>query len=32
MDVPVVTNCGDFAGLDGPSDPEQCEPDPAAEH
>ena len=24
MDVPVVPNCGDFAGLDGPSDEEAC--------
>jgi hypothetical protein len=27
MDIPVVTNCGNFAGLDGPSDPAQCEPE-----
>ena len=27
MDVHVITNCGDFEGLDGPSDPEQCEPE-----
>jgi hypothetical protein len=33
MDVPVVTNCGDFEGLDGPSSPEQCEAEtPPAEH
>jgi hypothetical protein len=33
MDVHVVTNCGDFGGLDGPEDPEQCEaPEPAVEH
>ena len=33
MDVPVVTNCGDFEGLDGPADPEQCEaPEPGREH
>jgi hypothetical protein len=33
MDVHVVTNCGDFAGLDGPEDAEQCEaPEPAVEH
>lgn len=24
MDVPVVTNCGDFAGLDGPADEKAC--------
>jgi hypothetical protein len=24
MEVPVVPNCGDFAGLDGPSDEEAC--------
>jgi hypothetical protein len=27
VDVPVVTNCGDFAGLDGPSDEAACEPE-----
>lgn len=27
LDVPVVTNCGDFAGLDGPSDEAACEPE-----
>jgi hypothetical protein len=27
MDVPVVTNCDDFAGLDGPSDEAACEPE-----
>jgi hypothetical protein len=33
MNVVVVTNCGDFAGLAGPEDPEQCEaPEPAVEH
>jgi hypothetical protein len=33
LDVPVVTNCGDFEGLDGPASPEQCESEPApAEH
>ena len=33
MEAHVVTNCGDFAGLDGPEDPEQCEaPEPAVEH
>ena len=33
MDVPVVTNCGDFEGLDGPSSPDQCEAEtPPAEH
>jgi hypothetical protein len=33
MDIPVVTNCGYYEGLNGPSDPEQCEPEsPAAEH
>jgi hypothetical protein len=33
MDVPVVTNCGDFEGLDGPSSPEQCEsPSESPEH
>jgi hypothetical protein len=26
MDVPVVTNCGYYEGLDGPSSAEQCEP------
>lgn len=32
LDVPVVTNCGDFAGLDGPSDEEACAPpEPATE-
>ena len=25
MDLPVVTNCGVYEGLDGVSDPEQCE-------
>jgi hypothetical protein len=25
MEIPVVTNCGYFENLDGPSDPEQCE-------
>lgn len=25
IDVPVVTNCGMYADLDGPSSPEQCE-------
>ncbi len=25
MDVPVVPNCDDYEGLDGVSDPEQCE-------
>jgi hypothetical protein len=35
LDVPVVTNCGSFEGLDGPASAEQCEPEsePApAEH
>ncbi len=32
MDVNVVANCGDFEGLDGASDPEQCEPEEPAEH
>ena len=32
MDIHVVTNCGDFAGIDGPEDPEQCAPEPAVEH
>jgi hypothetical protein len=33
LDVPVVTNCGDFEGLDGPPSTEQCEPEsPPAEH
>jgi hypothetical protein len=35
LDVPVVTNCGSYEGLDGPASPEQCEPEsePApAEH
>jgi hypothetical protein len=27
MDIPVVTNCGIFEGLDGPVDPAQCEPE-----
>jgi hypothetical protein len=27
MDVPVVPNCGYYEGLDGPSDPTQCEPE-----
>ena len=33
LDVPVVTNCGDFEGLDGPASAEQCEPESeTAEH
>lgn len=32
MDVPVVTNCGDFAGLDGPSDEEACAAPESEEH
>ena len=33
LDVPVVTNCGYYEGLDGPSSPDQCESEPApAEH
>jgi hypothetical protein len=33
LDVPVVTNCGYFEGLDGPPSTEQCEPETApAEH
>ena len=33
LDVPVVTNCGAYEGLDGPASPEQCESEPApAEH
>jgi hypothetical protein len=32
MDVIVVTNCGVFAGIDGPEDLEQCEPEPAVGH
>lgn len=32
MHVPVVTNCGEFAGLDGPEDPAACEPAPSEEH
>ena len=27
IDVPVYTNCGDFAGLDGESDEAACEPE-----
>jgi hypothetical protein len=29
LDVPVVTNCGDYEGLDGPASAEQCEPESA---
>ena len=33
MQIPVVTNCGYYEDLDGPSDAEQCEPDvPVTEH
>ena len=33
LDVPVVTNCGYYEGLDGPPSAEQCEPESApAEH
>lgn len=32
MDVPVVTNCGDFAGLDGESDEEACAVVESEEH
>jgi hypothetical protein len=33
MDIPVVTNCGYYEAIDGPSDPEQCEaPEPETEH
>jgi hypothetical protein len=33
MDIPVVTNCGYYEGMDGPSEPEQCEaPEPETEH
>lgn len=33
VDVPVVTNCGTYEGLDGPPSAEQCEPESApAEH
>jgi hypothetical protein len=33
MDIPVVTNCGYYEGLDGPPSTEQCEPEsPPAEH
>ena len=33
LDVPVVTNCGYYEGLDGPASAEQCEPESApAEH
>ncbi len=33
MDIPVVTNCGVYEGLDGPLVLEQCEPEaPVAEH
>jgi hypothetical protein len=33
MQVPVVTNCGDFEGLDGQSSAEQCEtPSESPEH
>ena len=33
LDVPVVTNCGYYEGLDGPASAEQCEPETApAEH
>jgi hypothetical protein len=27
MDIPVVTNCGYYEGLDGPPSAEQCEPE-----
>ena len=27
LDVPVVTNCGYYEGLDGPPSAEQCEPE-----
>jgi hypothetical protein len=27
LDVPVVTNCGYYEGLDGPASAEQCEPE-----
>lgn len=30
LDVPVVTNCGYYEGLDGPSSPDQCEPESEA--
>jgi hypothetical protein len=33
MDIPVVTNCGYYEGLDGPPSTDQCEPEsPPAEH
>ena len=32
MEVPVVPNCGDYAGLDGPSDEEACAPAESEEH
>ena len=32
MKVPVVPNCGDFAGLDGPADDEACSTAEPAEH
>lgn len=32
MQVPVVPNCGDFAGLDGPADEEACSAPEAEEH
>ncbi len=31
LDVPVVTNCGYYEGLDGPSSAEQCEPESESE-
>lgn len=31
MDVPVVPNCGDFAGLDGAADEAACEPEQETE-
>jgi hypothetical protein len=31
MEIPVVTNCGDYEGLDGPSDAAACEPEHEAE-
>ena len=30
LDVPVVTNCGYYEGLDGPASAEQCEPESAS--
>lgn len=31
LDVPVVTNCGYYEGLDGPASAEQCEPEAESE-